>query len=582
MLRRITSAVFITSALAHVPPSPRELEHLSRLQKEHAALHLRKAEAGRRLEAPDYTCSEGVESAKETWKVSGTSLGGWLVLEPWLTPSLFYQFLGSDLRYGPSIDAIRKKTGMDQKSFCSALGPAEANRQLRRHWKLWLKDEHIAEIAQTGSTHVRIPIGDFMFEPYDIYDKVEDGVRCNDGALDELDRVLALCKKHGLGVLLDMHAWIGSQNGLDNSGESKFVKWAISIPENGNYAPRGTFSHWEVKGWDWIINSTADWGMAMKLINQPHYDHSMRVIRAVVAKYGTHPAVWGISPVNEVGAWTPMDVLRKFYWEAYQIVRQGAPQWMYVMDTSFRGPEVGRDNFMRGCPNKAMDKHPYHAWAPWGKINTYYERSCGWAEEHLAAEAEVDIPVIAGEWSLAMDTCAMWLLGFNDMQPGEPRAICDMVPCPCRGGESGSTMDSCYLGEKSHGGRIVTEQPALPYDVTNGLQGPFGSGISGPMFGRCPREMALAETEDEWITCASGRGLPAHVPSGADTHACTRMDACSSSECMPLSVQCVHSSFYYPAGHMTSLSSVAPLTHAHLTHAPLAQDARPQADRCVQ
>ena len=21
----------------------------------------------------------------------------------------------------------------------------------------------------------------------------------------------------------------------------------------------------------------------------------------------------------------------------------------------------------------------------------------------------------------------MWLLGFNDMQPGEPRAICDMV-----------------------------------------------------------------------------------------------------------------------------------------------------------
>jgi len=24
----------------------------------------------------------------------GAALGGWLVLEPWLTPSLFYQFLG--------------------------------------------------------------------------------------------------------------------------------------------------------------------------------------------------------------------------------------------------------------------------------------------------------------------------------------------------------------------------------------------------------------------------------------------------------------------------------------------------------
>ena len=27
---------------------------------------------------------------------------------------------------------------------------------------------------------------------------------------------------------------------------------------------------------------------------------------------------------------------------------------------------LGKDNFMKGCPNKALDKHPYHAWAPWG------------------------------------------------------------------------------------------------------------------------------------------------------------------------------------------------------------------------
>ena len=37
----------------------------------------------------------------------------------------------------------------------------------------------------------------------------------------ELDRALELCAKHGLGALLDMHAWVGSQNGLDNSGETK-------------------------------------------------------------------------------------------------------------------------------------------------------------------------------------------------------------------------------------------------------------------------------------------------------------------------------------------------------------------------
>ena len=48
----------------------------------------------------------------EPWKVQGTSLGGWLVLEPWLTPSLFYQFLGADVKYGPDIEKIKEKTAI--------------------------------------------------------------------------------------------------------------------------------------------------------------------------------------------------------------------------------------------------------------------------------------------------------------------------------------------------------------------------------------------------------------------------------------------------------------------------------------
>ncbi len=81
-----------------------------------------------------------------------------------------------------------------------------------------------------------------------------------------------------------MHAWIGSQNGLDNSGETKFVKWNYEVrcrlpilrppgcglpfpclplltqrssdrdapPQladdpSGQYAPKGTFNHWAYK-----------------------------------------------------------------------------------------------------------------------------------------------------------------------------------------------------------------------------------------------------------------------------------------------------------------------------------------------
>jgi hypothetical protein len=38
-----------------------------------------------------YTCQK---KGHNHFHLTGTALGGWLVLEPWITPSLFYQFLG--------------------------------------------------------------------------------------------------------------------------------------------------------------------------------------------------------------------------------------------------------------------------------------------------------------------------------------------------------------------------------------------------------------------------------------------------------------------------------------------------------
>lgn len=172
---------------------------------------------GRRLdETNPYTCPDNVRTAAEEWKVFGTNLGGWLVLEPWITPSLFYQFLGSDVIWGA---AAALHTGLDTFTFCQVLGPSEGNKQLRRHWKAWVREEDIAAIAATGATHLRIPVGDWMYTPYGPY------VGCTDGAVEELDRVLSLCAKYKLLVLLDIHAMKDSQNGFDNSGEARRVKW---------------------------------------------------------------------------------------------------------------------------------------------------------------------------------------------------------------------------------------------------------------------------------------------------------------------------------------------------------------------
>ena len=90
-------------------------------------------------------------------QVRGVCLGGWLVLEPWITPSLFYQFLGGN----------ETSAAGDMMNFCRVLGPTEGNRQLRRHWDTWVTEDIIQELAESGTINsLRLPVGDWMYKPY--------------------------------------------------------------------------------------------------------------------------------------------------------------------------------------------------------------------------------------------------------------------------------------------------------------------------------------------------------------------------------------------------------------------------------
>lgn len=88
------------------------------------------------------------------------------------------------------------------------------------------------------------------------------------------------------------------------------------------------------------------------LTQRHHHDvvlHFSLLFRsAIVDRYAGHPAVLGIEPVNEPWQFTPIDVLKRFYWEGYLIVKRKAPYWKYIMHDSFRfDPEVWgvRDSF---------------------------------------------------------------------------------------------------------------------------------------------------------------------------------------------------------------------------------------------
>jgi hypothetical protein len=110
-----------------------------------------------------HTCDSDSHALPFNNQIRGVNLGGWMVLEPWITPSLFYQFLGGN----------ETAVAMDHYSFCAVLGPEEGNKQLKRHWETWVTEDIIRTLAQSGAVNsLRVPVGDFMFNPYGPYRKL--------------------------------------------------------------------------------------------------------------------------------------------------------------------------------------------------------------------------------------------------------------------------------------------------------------------------------------------------------------------------------------------------------------------------
>ena len=69
--------------------------------------------------AVDYRCERPLDETRadrNQFHFRGTALGGWLVLEPWITPSLFYQFLGASDKWG---DEAPAHVGLDSYTFCT-------------------------------------------------------------------------------------------------------------------------------------------------------------------------------------------------------------------------------------------------------------------------------------------------------------------------------------------------------------------------------------------------------------------------------------------------------------------------------
>ena len=128
--------------------------------------------------------------------LQGVNLGGWLIVEQWMTPSVFRD-----------IDDAHDEYTLSQTE--------KGRERIRRHRQTFIQESDFVWLAAHGVELVRIPFGYWLFRDTDDYV----------GGLEELDWAMRMAEKYNIKVLLDLHALPGSQNGNDHSGRIGEARW---------------------------------------------------------------------------------------------------------------------------------------------------------------------------------------------------------------------------------------------------------------------------------------------------------------------------------------------------------------------
>jgi glucan 1,3-beta-glucosidase len=257
-------------------------------------------------------------------------------------------------------DVYRGTNAGDEYNLCLALGD-QAKGRLDHHRETFITAEDFHWIADCGLNAVRLPVGYWALEAPKPYVESSTFV---DFALDQ-------AQKNGLKLLLDLHGAPGSQNGWDHSGRSGPINWPKD-PQN-------------------ILET-------------------LRVLETFAQKYGRHPALHGIELLNEPRDVVPLEILQRFYQDAYARLRPHLdPRVAIVFHDSFR--PLAWKQFMQepAFSNVILDTHLYQCFDEAARRRTAQEQ-LAFAVNRKSALDEMqreELPTIVGEWSLALPERAM-------------------------------------------------------------------------------------------------------------------------------------------------------------------------------
>lgn len=122
----------------------------------------------------------------------GVNLGGWLVLERWMTPSVF--------------------DGTTARNEYELAQTSDGRERIKKHHASFITKKDTEWLHRHNVTLLRVPVGHWIFGDVPHYE----------GALDRLDWLFEEAAKHNLQILLVLHGAPGAQNAKDHSGSGNW------------------------------------------------------------------------------------------------------------------------------------------------------------------------------------------------------------------------------------------------------------------------------------------------------------------------------------------------------------------------
>lgn len=301
-------------------------------------------------------------------RLRGVNLGGWLLLEKWMAPSLF-----------EGMEAT------DETTWCAELGPA-APARLKAHWERFITRDDFEWLAKAGINTVRIPVGHWIFgPPYPYHPKYgENPFPFVEGGIDMLDRAFEWAEALGIFVIIDLHAAPGCQNGFDNGGIKDVCEWHTQ---------------------------------------EEYIAFSVEVLSRLAERYAASPVLYGIEVLNEPRWDVPTDILKSYYLAAYQAIREHCPpeRVAVIFHDGFRSHREYL-GFMQPpeYQNVIFDIHRYQCFDRadldmdiHGHLRKTEDQ---WRQEAEDIRQELKLPAIVGEWSLGLnlEVVSLWADGPFD------------------------------------------------------------------------------------------------------------------------------------------------------------------------